>query len=123
MSRDLQPFITTLPSIPIMFPSSVNAFTMEFRRSKHYQMWKNTIAQPFADDAFMTDTADYSWAHLQRPQLRQFRMEGEVKFLRRLGAGLDGIVWKVEISGRKYALKLVCATTREARQANIQLTA
>lgn len=48
-----------------------------------------------------------AWRNFRQPHLGRFECQGKVKFMRLLGYGVDGVVWKVTIDERVYALKVV----------------
>lgn len=56
----------------------------------------------------MIGPPDCSWASFRRPLLRACPLsQREIIWHDKLGYGVDGTVWKVEIDGRFYALKVV----------------
>ncbi|KAH7151929.1 hypothetical protein B0J13DRAFT_251942 [Dactylonectria estremocensis] len=68
---------------------------------------QNAKQQPFLDERLMDDIPSAcAWRNFRRPRLRRFKLQGSVNFTKLLGYGLDGIVWKVEIGGCVYALKV-----------------
>ncbi|KAG5959549.1 hypothetical protein E4U56_004904 [Claviceps arundinis] len=63
---------------------------------------------PFLEERPMTDTvADCAWKDLVNPLLGRFTHQGSFRFLKFLGFGVDGVVWKVRIDSQTYALKVV----------------
>ncbi|KAH8650414.1 hypothetical protein BGZ61DRAFT_542225 [Ilyonectria robusta] len=63
--------------------------------------------QPFLDERSMDDaTSACAWRDFHRPRLWRFKLQGTVNFTKLLGYGLDGIVWRLEIGGCVYALKV-----------------
>ncbi|KAH8909443.1 hypothetical protein BR93DRAFT_924428 [Coniochaeta sp. PMI_546] len=62
--------------------------------------------RPFLDEQPMVGSPDCSWRHFRRPLLRKCPFEAEIEFGEQLGFGIDGIVWKVNIGGRTFALKV-----------------
>ncbi|RBR24091.1 uncharacterized protein FIESC28_03090 [Fusarium coffeatum] len=64
-------------------------------------------AQPFLDEKPMNDTAAAcAWENFRRPLLGRFTRHGRIGFIKLLGYGQDGIVWKVGIDSQTYALKV-----------------
>ncbi|KAF4944504.1 hypothetical protein FGADI_12643, partial [Fusarium gaditjirri] len=64
-------------------------------------------AQPFLDEKPMNDTAAAcAWENFRRPLLGRFTRHGRIDFIKLLGYGQDGIVWKVGIYSQIYALKV-----------------
>lgn len=55
----------------------------------------------------MTDDSPSAWSDFRKPLLGQYRPQTEIEYLEQLGAGLDGVVWRVKISNRIFALKVV----------------
>jgi hypothetical protein len=55
----------------------------------------------------MVGSPNRAWRHFLRPRLRKCPFEAEIEFGEQLGFGIDGIVWKVNIGGRTFALKVV----------------
>ncbi|KAF0644050.1 hypothetical protein FPSE5266_20055 [Fusarium pseudograminearum] len=63
--------------------------------------------KPFLDEKPMSDTAAAcAWQDFKRPLLGRFTRHERVYFIELLGYGEDGIVWKVNIGGQTYALKV-----------------
>ncbi|KAG6237143.1 hypothetical protein E4U24_007564 [Claviceps purpurea] len=63
--------------------------------------------QAFLDDKPMSDTAAAcAWKDFRRPLLGRFTHRGSFKFMKLLGFGIDGVVWKVRIDSKTYALKV-----------------
>ncbi|PNP49206.1 hypothetical protein THARTR1_10008 [Trichoderma harzianum] len=55
----------------------------------------------------MNEPPDSSWASFRRPLLRACPLsQQQIIWHDKLGYGVDGTVWKVEINGRFYALKV-----------------
>ncbi|KAL7947031.1 hypothetical protein V8C42DRAFT_343927 [Trichoderma barbatum] len=54
----------------------------------------------------MIGRPDCSWASLRRPQLRTCPLPHSIVWREKIGYGLDGTVWKVDIDGQPYALKV-----------------
>lgn len=50
---------------------------------------------------------DRSWRRFRHPRLRKCQFEAEIEFRDILSHGVDGAVWKVDIGGRAFALKVV----------------
>ncbi|KAG6092135.1 hypothetical protein E4U30_005830 [Claviceps sp. LM220 group G6] len=68
--------------------------------------------QPFLDDRPMSDTAAAcAWKDFRHPLLGRFTHQGSFKFMEMLGFGIDGVVWKVRIDSKTYALKVFWITT------------
>ncbi|KAK4076672.1 uncharacterized protein Triagg1_4275 [Trichoderma aggressivum f. europaeum] len=61
---------------------------------------------PFRHDQPMIGPPDCSWASIRRPRLRACPLPHSFIWREKLGYGLDGTVWKVEVNGRPYALKV-----------------
>ncbi|KAG6078468.1 hypothetical protein E4U15_004246 [Claviceps sp. LM218 group G6] len=62
---------------------------------------------PFLEERPMNDTvADCAWKDLVNPLLGRFTHQGGFRFLKFLGFGVDGVVWKVRINHQTYALKV-----------------
>ncbi|KAL6802795.1 hypothetical protein GGI42DRAFT_32702 [Trichoderma sp. SZMC 28013] len=61
---------------------------------------------PFRDDQLMTGRPDCSWASILQPRLRACPLPRSFIWREKLGYGLDGTVWKVEVNGQPYALKV-----------------
>ncbi|KAL7788363.1 hypothetical protein V8C37DRAFT_388333 [Trichoderma ceciliae] len=59
---------------------------------------------------------DCSWASLRQPRLRACPLPHNIVWLEKLGYGLDGTVWKVEINGHAYALKVVNNPERNRKE-------
>lgn len=65
--------------------------------------------KPFLDEKLMDDgPTPCAWSNFRRPLLRRFKQQGTFAFTDLLGYGYDGVVWKVEVGGQVYALKVVC---------------
>ncbi|KAG6092134.1 hypothetical protein E4U30_005829 [Claviceps sp. LM220 group G6] len=63
--------------------------------------------QPCLDEKPMSDTAAAcAWKDFRHPLLGRFTHQGSFRFLKALGFGVDGVVWKVRIDSRTYALKV-----------------
>ncbi|KAG6209100.1 hypothetical protein E4U34_007719 [Claviceps purpurea] len=63
--------------------------------------------QPFLDERPMSDTAAAcAWKDFRHPLLGRFTHPGSFKFMKVLGFGVDGVVWKVRIDSQTYALKV-----------------
>lgn len=63
--------------------------------------------QPFLDERPMSEAVcSCAWRNFRQP-LGHFEHQGRANFKRLLGYGVDGIVWKVTIDERVYALKVV----------------
>ncbi|UKZ78873.1 hypothetical protein TrVFT333_006619 [Trichoderma virens FT-333] len=63
--------------------------------------------KPFHDGQAMIGPPDCSWASFKRPLLRACPLSPqEIIWHDKLGYGVDGTVWKVEIDERFYALKV-----------------
>ena len=64
--------------------------------------------QPFLDERPMSEAVRFcAWRNFRKPCLGHFEHQGKANFKRLLGYGVDGIVWKVTIDERVYALKVV----------------
>lgn len=63
--------------------------------------------KPFLDEQPMVGDPNCSWANFCQPKLRACQLPRGIRWVAQLGYGLDGIVWKVNIDGRTYALKVV----------------
>ncbi|KAL6693075.1 hypothetical protein J3F84DRAFT_396543 [Trichoderma pleuroticola] len=61
---------------------------------------------PFRNDQLMTGRPDCSWASIQQPRLRACPLPHSFIWREKAGYGLDGTVWKVEVNGQPYALKV-----------------
>ncbi|KAG5954398.1 hypothetical protein E4U57_004525 [Claviceps arundinis] len=67
--------------------------------------------QPFLDEKPMSDTAAAcAWKDFRHPLLGRFPDQGSFKFVKMLGFGIDGVVWKVRMDGQTYALKVFWKT-------------
>ncbi|KAG5955645.1 hypothetical protein E4U57_003278 [Claviceps arundinis] len=63
--------------------------------------------QPFLDEKPMSETAAAcAWQDFRHPLLGRFTPQGSFEFMKLLGFGLDGAVWKVRIDSKTYALKV-----------------
>lgn len=72
--------------------------------------------KPFRDGQAMIGPPDCSWASFKRPLLKAFPWsQQEIVWHCKLGYGVDGTVWKVEIDGRFYALKVVSPSSTLSR--------
>ncbi|RCI15874.1 hypothetical protein L249_1935 [Ophiocordyceps polyrhachis-furcata BCC 54312] len=58
-----------------------------------------------------------AWAGFRRPFLRRSNLQDDLKFIKLLGYGVDGVVWQVEIGDRVVALNQ--ALQRESQDASI----
>lgn len=64
--------------------------------------------QPFLDEELMDDTTRAcTWRNFHQPRLGRFKNQGGLAFIKLLGYGRDGIVWKVDADDHTYALKVV----------------
>ncbi|EGY20899.1 uncharacterized protein VDAG_02423 [Verticillium dahliae VdLs.17] len=61
---------------------------------------------PFLDFRPITDKPDLQWENFRQPLLKKSPLLTEIEYQCQLGFGVDGIVWKVEIEGKAYALKV-----------------
>jgi hypothetical protein len=66
--------------------------------------------QPFLDQQLMVDSPLCTWSNFRYPLLRQFPPHAGFDWKERLGHGLDGVVWRAEIGGRTFAVKVVSIT-------------
>lgn len=67
-------------------------------------------AMPFVSDSLMTGDPDCSWANFRSPRLRACALpRDEIVWREKIGMGMDGVVWRVEIGGKPYAIKVVSA--------------
>lgn len=79
-------------------------------------------ALPFVSDSPMTAGPDYSWASFRRPQLRACILpREEILWKEKIGMGLDGVIWRVEIRDKPYAIKVVSLRTCFAQKKSADL--
>lgn len=70
-------------------------------------------AKLFVSTSPMIDDPDYSWHSFRRPQLRACTLpRDKIVWRKKLGGGLDGFVWKIEINKKPYAIKVVSSRNR-----------
>ncbi|KAG8670386.1 hypothetical protein FPOAC2_09742 [Fusarium poae] len=82
-------------------PPKPSPIVVEFERR-----CKVAKEKPFLDKKPMSDTAAAcSWKDFKRPLLGRFMCHERIDFIKLLGYGEDGIVWKVNIGSQVYALK------------------
>ncbi|KAG6160808.1 hypothetical protein E4U51_007444 [Claviceps purpurea] len=63
--------------------------------------------QTFLDENPMSDTAAAcAWRDFRHPLLGRFTHHESFKFMKLLGFGVDGVVWKVRSDSKTYALKV-----------------
>ncbi|KAG6075578.1 hypothetical protein E4U15_005589 [Claviceps sp. LM218 group G6] len=63
--------------------------------------------QPFLDEKPMSESAAAcAWQDFQKPRLGRFMHQRSIRFTKRLGCGEDGMVWRVRIDSKTYALKI-----------------
>ncbi|RDA91336.1 hypothetical protein CP533_1584 [Ophiocordyceps camponoti-saundersi (nom. inval.)] len=83
-------------------PPEPSSFVSDFDR--RYQKEKQ---QPFRDERLMDETTiTCAWADFRRPLLKRCNLQGNLNFIKLLGYGMDGIVWKAEIGRQVVALKV-----------------
>ncbi|KAG6072543.1 hypothetical protein E4U31_007014 [Claviceps sp. LM219 group G6] len=74
------------------------------RLERRYMLAKK---QPFLDEKPMSETAAAcAWQDFRHPLLGRFTPQGSFEFMKLLGFGFDGAVWKVRIDSKTYALKV-----------------
>ncbi|KAG6292384.1 hypothetical protein E4U45_006966 [Claviceps purpurea] len=56
-----------------------------------------------------------AWRDFQKPRLGRFTHQRSIRFTRRLGCGEDGMVWRVRIDSKTYALKVFWDTQQRAQ--------
>lgn len=84
-------------------------------------------AMPFASESPMTGDPVYSWASFRRPRLRACTLpRDKIVWREKIGMGMDGVVWRVEIGSKPYAVKVVSPLTcscaaRRTKSANLTL--
>ncbi|KAF6822210.1 hypothetical protein CMUS01_11175 [Colletotrichum musicola] len=72
----------------------------------HLERCERAKKQPFLDLQPLTGPPSCTWKDFCRPRLRQFDPSAKIKWKERVSHGIDGIVWKAEINGREYAVKV-----------------
>ncbi|KAG6091817.1 hypothetical protein E4U31_007204 [Claviceps sp. LM219 group G6] len=61
----------------------------------------------FIDEKSMSESAAAcAWRDFQKPRLGRFTHQRSIRFTKLLGWGEDGIVWRVRIDSKTYALKI-----------------
>lgn len=63
--------------------------------------------QPFLDTQPLVGHPDCAWANFRQPLLRSCQLPHDIQWRKRLGCGIDGIVWRVNIGQDTFALKVV----------------
>ncbi|KAK5987624.1 hypothetical protein PT974_11756 [Cladobotryum mycophilum] len=62
--------------------------------------------QPFLDYQHMVGDSECARENFRHPLLRRFCLEGKIEWKQRLGQGLDGVVWRVNIQDCEFAIKV-----------------
>lgn len=69
-------------------------------------------AMTFVSASPMTGDLDYSWKSFCQPQLRACTFpRDEMVWREKIGMGMDGVIWRVEIGEKPYAIKVVSPLT------------
>ncbi|KAJ9129840.1 hypothetical protein NKR23_g12445 [Pleurostoma richardsiae] len=70
------------------------------------QRCQDAKKQPFLDQQLLRGPPACAWSNFSRPLLRKYDLQHEIEYKKRLGYGMDGIVWTVEIGDCTLALKV-----------------
>lgn len=73
-----------------------------------FEKCENWKQQPFLDAEPMIGDPSCDWDGFRYPMLRKCPLSPDkVRYESQLGYGVDGVVWKVTIDDKAYALKVV----------------